>query len=222
MAGIHENLKKLRTFRRLTQEEVAQKIGLTRQAISSYESGRTQPGVDLLIRFAEIYEVELEEILYGHREEQAGMKRLKLAAGLLTLFWWLVHLLCGGAITILHITMFPPAGEHLQRYFQLMETAQGAIAVGLLINLVGCLALMILDLAGRNIVSWKKKMGWFLLYTAGAVAAALFMAVLDPVSGAWDFLSAVVSGTSYGLLILAADIAIVDLRRKSRGNICGR
>ncbi len=220
MAGIHENLKKLRASRRLTQEEVAQKIGLTRQAISSYESGRTQPGVELLMRFAEIYEVQLEEILYGH--EQAGMKRLKLAAGLLTLFWWLLHLLYGGAMTILHITMFPPVGENLRRYFKWMETAGSAMEVGLLMNLGGCLALMILDLAGRHIVSWKKKAGWFLIYTAGAAAAALLMAALDPVSGVWDFLSAVVSGTFHGLPVLAVDIAVAGLRRKKRGNICGR
>lgn len=222
MAGIHENLKKLRTSRRLTQEVVAQKIGLTRQAISSYESGRTQPGVDMLMRFAEIYEVQLEEILYGNREEAAGVKWLKLAAGLLTLFWWLLHLLYGGAMTILHLTMFPPVGENLRRYFKWMETAGSAIDVGLLMNLGGCLALMILDLAGRHIVSWKKKAGWFLIYTAGAAAAALLMAALDPVSGMWDFLSVVVSGTFHGLLVLAVDIAIAGLRRKNHGNICGR
>ena len=40
---IRENLKRLRTDRGLTQEQLAQRVHLTRQAISSYESGRTQP-----------------------------------------------------------------------------------------------------------------------------------------------------------------------------------
>ena len=40
MAEIWKNLKQLRAARNLTQEDVASKIGLTRQAISSYESGR--------------------------------------------------------------------------------------------------------------------------------------------------------------------------------------
>ena len=57
MASVAENLKKLRTVKWLTQEDVASQIGLTRQAISSYESGRTQPPLDLLTRFAEIYGV---------------------------------------------------------------------------------------------------------------------------------------------------------------------
>ena len=41
MSNIHKNLKQLRLSKKLTQENVAGKIGVTRQAISSYESGRT-------------------------------------------------------------------------------------------------------------------------------------------------------------------------------------
>ena len=51
MTDIHKNLKKLRLAKNLTQENVAQKIGVTRQAISGYESGRTQPGIDLRFNY---------------------------------------------------------------------------------------------------------------------------------------------------------------------------
>ena len=78
MTDIHKNLKQLRLLRNLTQEEVAQKIGLTRQAISSYESGRTQPGIDLLMKFAEIYEVPLDEILYGKKLENHDLKKIRI------------------------------------------------------------------------------------------------------------------------------------------------
>lgn len=37
--AICDNLKQLRTARGLTQAEVAQRLGVTRQTISSYESG---------------------------------------------------------------------------------------------------------------------------------------------------------------------------------------
>lgn len=36
---IHQNLKELRKIAGMTQEEVARQVGLTRQAISSYEAG---------------------------------------------------------------------------------------------------------------------------------------------------------------------------------------
>ena len=41
--SIHQNLRQLRQLRGLTQEHVATQLGLTRQALSSYESGRTRP-----------------------------------------------------------------------------------------------------------------------------------------------------------------------------------
>ena len=40
-------------------------MGLTRQAVSSHESGRTQPDLETLARYGEVYGVSLQEILYG-------------------------------------------------------------------------------------------------------------------------------------------------------------
>ena len=39
--AISDNLKDLRIAAKMTQEEAANKLGLTRQALSSYETGRT-------------------------------------------------------------------------------------------------------------------------------------------------------------------------------------
>ena len=44
---VHQNLRDLRQISGLTQEEAASRVGLTRQAISGYESGRRQPDMDL-------------------------------------------------------------------------------------------------------------------------------------------------------------------------------
>lgn len=41
LMSIHDNLRQLRLGSGLTQEQVAEKIGLTRQALSSYESGHS-------------------------------------------------------------------------------------------------------------------------------------------------------------------------------------
>ena len=80
MTAIHEHLKLLRQARGLTQEAVAQQVGVTRQAISSYESGRTQPDLDMLRRFAEVYDVSLEDILYGKSPSQVRRRRVRSAA----------------------------------------------------------------------------------------------------------------------------------------------
>ena len=63
--SIKENLRDLRRLAGLTQEQVAQQVGLTRQAISSYESGRTQPDLDTLEALAKVYGAEITDVLYG-------------------------------------------------------------------------------------------------------------------------------------------------------------
>ena len=219
MPGIHENLKKLRASKGLTQEDVAQKIGLTRQAISSYESGRTQPGVELLMRFAEIYEVELDDVLYGLSGERGSNRTLKIAAVIHTAFWWLIHLLYDGLMAVLHITMSPPAQGEVRQYFRLLETLRSAMAIGLSLNLVGCFVLLVMDLGSRNYISWKKKMCWFFAYTVVAAAIASFMAALDPASALGNCIEPVISGTVNPMLLLAADIVIVELRRRRRKDI---
>lgn len=80
MAKINETLRQLRIDRGMTQEEVAEQVGLTRQAVSSYESGRTQPGVDILQRLADIYEVELTDIIYGRSKTLRLYHALKITA----------------------------------------------------------------------------------------------------------------------------------------------
>ena len=61
--SIGENLRQLRLEKGLTQAQVAEKVGLTRQALSSYESGRTRPDVQMLLVLCEIYETDLDGIL---------------------------------------------------------------------------------------------------------------------------------------------------------------
>ena len=53
---INKNLRDVRQISGMTQEEVASRVGLTRQAISSYESGRTEPDLDMLIKLAGLYQ----------------------------------------------------------------------------------------------------------------------------------------------------------------------
>lgn len=75
---IHQSLKQCRLRRGLTQEQAAEQLHTTRQTISSYETGRTQPDLDALTRLAGLYGVSVERLLYGDREETG---RLRLRPG---------------------------------------------------------------------------------------------------------------------------------------------
>ena len=63
---VGENIKKIRVEKRMTQEELAEKLSVTRQAISNYETGKTQPDIETLNKIASIFEVSIEEVIYGY------------------------------------------------------------------------------------------------------------------------------------------------------------
>lgn len=60
MAHIGDKLKTLRKGRKLTQDQVAEKFGVTRGAISNFEIGNRKPDIKLLQAFAEFYGVPLD------------------------------------------------------------------------------------------------------------------------------------------------------------------
>ena len=55
MRDIGKNIRDLRQQKHLTQEELAERLFVTRQTISNYENGRTRPDVDQILRLAEIF-----------------------------------------------------------------------------------------------------------------------------------------------------------------------
>lgn len=59
MEEIGKKLRMLRKGRGLTQQDVAQRLGMVRATISNYEVGRRTPHLSDLKRFAELYGVNL-------------------------------------------------------------------------------------------------------------------------------------------------------------------
>lgn len=64
---INKNIKKMRNEKNLTQEELAQKINVTRQAVSNWENAKTQPDLETLTAIAEALEIDFEMLLYGKK-----------------------------------------------------------------------------------------------------------------------------------------------------------
>ena len=57
------NLRRLRTYHDYTQTQIAERLNISRQAYSNYETGKRIPDLDILIRIADIYHVTLEELI---------------------------------------------------------------------------------------------------------------------------------------------------------------
>lgn len=63
MINMGNKLKNLRKQKRLTQKQVADRIGLAISAVSSYEAGTRYPSYDVLIKLAHIYHVSTDYLL---------------------------------------------------------------------------------------------------------------------------------------------------------------
>jgi len=61
---IANRLLELRKEKNFSQEELAEKIGVSRQAVSKWERAESSPDTDNLIELARLYEVSLDELLF--------------------------------------------------------------------------------------------------------------------------------------------------------------
>ncbi len=64
-----KNLRKLRQGKRLTQESVAERLGVSAQAVSRWETGATLPDVLLLPEIARLYEVLVDDLFKEDLQE---------------------------------------------------------------------------------------------------------------------------------------------------------
>tara|TARA_B100000965_G_scaffold406492_1_gene445696 strand:+ start:2033 stop:2812 length:780 start_codon:yes stop_codon:yes gene_type:complete len=63
MSQFSENLKVLRKNKGLTQSEMAQKMGLNRPQLGSYEEGRAEPKLQALQRIADFFALSLDQLV---------------------------------------------------------------------------------------------------------------------------------------------------------------
>jgi len=68
-----ENIVQLRKIRQMTQEELADRIGVSRQAVGKWESGETEPSLDLAKKVAEVFGVSLDELADHQGEIVPGL-----------------------------------------------------------------------------------------------------------------------------------------------------
>ena len=66
---IADRLVKLRKKHNLSQEELANKLGISRQAVSKWERAEASPDTDNLITLAKLYNVSLDDLLYSEDSE---------------------------------------------------------------------------------------------------------------------------------------------------------
>ena len=111
MRDIGKNIKALREEKKLSQEQLAERLFVTRQTVSNYETGRSRPDVDMLTRIAEVLDVDANTLIYGvELSPEQRLERKKLIIAFLT------TLILG----IMWFVLEPLVQEYKLRYFHVI------------------------------------------------------------------------------------------------------
>ena len=107
MSKISKNIKHLRIEKGFTQDSLAEKISITRQAVSSWENDRTQPDLEMLSRLAEVLDVSFEELIYGKkRNTTLELEKTNYKNTITIVFSILGALLVGAGAVLIFITFW--------------------------------------------------------------------------------------------------------------------
>ena len=68
-----DNLIHLRKMKKMTQEGIAEKVGVTRQAVAKWEAGETVPDLEKCRLLAELFGVSLDDLANYEPEENMGL-----------------------------------------------------------------------------------------------------------------------------------------------------
>ena len=175
--SIHNNLRQLRLYSGMTQEQAAGKLGVARQTLSSYESGRTRPDIDMLVRLCDIYETDLDGMIYGQNRTLKAVQRVKKTAVLILIL--LIGLTLVSSSLLWSANHFFPVAEGWltsaeQAVFESHRRLTGAWEAAdktiLALSLLGFAALLMFMLTGKCVVPLKQKI-LYMMVLAGRNSA---------------------------------------------------
>ncbi|MDE6408225.1 MAG: helix-turn-helix domain-containing protein, partial [Anaeroplasmataceae bacterium] len=109
--NVGEKLKNARLSQGLTQDELAEKLKITRQTVSNWENSKSYPDVLQIIQLSELYSMSLDELvkedekMVRHLEKSTNIVQSRnrliqlLSLGLYFIIWVLLifWFWCGGA-----------------------------------------------------------------------------------------------------------------------------
>lgn len=65
---LQNQIKKYRTMMKMSQEELSEKVYVTRQTVSNWENGKSYPDIHSLLLLSSLFEVSLDELIKGDIE----------------------------------------------------------------------------------------------------------------------------------------------------------
>lgn len=81
MRDIGKNIRQLRVQKHMTQDDLAEKLFVTRQTVSNYEMGKTRPDIDMLVKISEVLDTDLQTVIYGTAPKAQNPELRRLILG---------------------------------------------------------------------------------------------------------------------------------------------
>ena len=226
MMTLGDNLRALRQRCKMTQQEAADRLGVTRQALSGYESNRTRPDIDRLQALAALYGTDLEGVVYGTAPALKARKTVRIAAAGFLIILTMIHI--AGAACLWAANRFfalPGNGgtvsaETLKQHLSLISVWEKTDAVGAVLAAAGGLLLLIALLSLRCRFSLKQELIGFVVLAAGLLLPGLCFGLADPVFHVIDYLIMpgrdVIRFLAFLLILIAAEAL---MRRKEEKHL---
>lgn len=155
-------LKELRQEKQITQEQLAEQMGVSRRTVSRWETGNNLPDLSVLVELADYYNVDLNEIFRGERRSETMDTELKdtlmqaaeYTEGIKKKIVRRMHILfiCGCIAFVFYLTVLFLEPEQTSDVFDFIKGASLGISFGMVV--VG--TIMTSKYADR-IVEWKVK-----------------------------------------------------------------
>ena len=177
----NEKLQELRKQKGLTQEELAEKLYVSRAAISKWESGRGYPSIDSLKAISSFFTISLDELLSSNEllsiAEDDNNKKKKRFCGLI------YGLLDVCASLLLFLPLFAEKnGDSIKSISLIMlNGVQSYLKISLLTIIISTVIFGILTLALQNLqVRYWSKCRTAISLSLGSLALLIFIICSQP------------------------------------------
>ena len=71
-----DQIKTIRETQKLTQEQLSQKLNVSRQAVSNWENDRNLPDIEMLITIANVFHISLDQLILGGNDRNKMTEKL--------------------------------------------------------------------------------------------------------------------------------------------------
>ena len=184
----NEKLQELRKQKGMTQEELAERLFVSRTAVSKWESGRGYPNIDSLKAIAGFFSVTVDQLLSSEELLNAAEDSQKQTVGRLRDLWFGLTDLCMSLLLFLPLfAMETDGGVQTASLLTLtgaevyLTAAYYAVVAGAILTGIVTLALQ-----GLAVTAWVKTKT-ILSLSIGVVAVLLFIISRQPYAATLAF-----------------------------------